>query len=371
MPSPVVFRKASVFCYRIFDIADEIGLEKAQTVLTADARRLRLSREGSQYLQLPNPPLAIELGKKYLSLRDGPCAVDAVARVFDHGAASVILKVPVVPGLDIERLIPLVDELYDSQAVDQLCLELLEGLRRVLAPAIEGAHLWDQSESYTVIFVEHIDGNPSAKEIEDRAELARLLLGEVENHALSEYERREVTQHRFSYRETDLVIVDWNSAFVYEPTGSLDIPDILEISNAQLLELRFYDDLLDTNVRRIYAEVQRKRRSWYSIFRSPYNLLARRVLAMMLEMSEFVERVENSLKIIGDFYLAKVYEASLRRLRIPAWQASVTRKQQMLADVYQLLKGDVDINRSLTLEFTIVILIVTELLLGFVSILSR
>lgn len=92
---------------------------------------------------------------------------------------------------------------------------------------------------------------------------------------------------------------------------------------------------------------------------------------MMLEMSEFVERVENSLKIIADFYLAKVYEASLRRLRIPPWQASVTRKQQMLAQVYQLLKADVDINRSLTLEFTIVVLIVTELVLGVVSILSR
>jgi len=371
MSSPLVFRKASIFCYRIFDIADEIELESAQKILSADARRLRLSREGSQYLELPNPPLAIELGKKNLSLRDRPCAVDAVARVFDHGGASVILKVPVAPGIESEPLIALADELYDSKAVDKLCLELLEPLRRVLAPAIQGAHLWDQSESYTVIFVERIDGDPPAKEIEDRVELARLLLGEVESQPLSEYERKQVTQHRFSYRETDLVIVDWNSAFVYEPSGSSDIPDILEICNAQLLEFRFYDNLLDSNIRRIYAEVQRKRRSWYSILRSPYSLLARRVLAMNLEMSEFVERVENSLKIIADFYLAKVYEASLRRLRIPAWQASVTRKQQMLAQVYQLLKGDVDINRSLTLEFTIVVLIVTELVLGVVSILSR
>lgn len=371
MSSPLVFRKASIFCYRIFDIADEIGLEKAQTVLSADARRLRLSREGSQYLELPNPPLAVELGKRNLGLRSGPCVVDAVARVFDHGAASIILRVPVPPGSEIEPLIALADQLYDSQAVDKLSLELLEALRRVLAPAIQGTHLWDQSESYTVIFVERIDGDPTANQIEDRVELARLLLGEVENQPLSEYERKEVTQHRFSYREADLVIVDWNSAFVYEPSGSLDIPDILEICNAQLLEFRFYDDILDTNIRRIYAEVERKRRRWYSIFRSPYNLLARRVLAIMLEMTEFVERVENSLKIIGDFYLAKVYEASLRRLRIPAWQASVTRKQRMLAEVYQLLKGDVDINRSLTLEFTIVILIVTELLLGVVSILSR
>src|SRR5260370_17862304 len=97
MSSPLVFRKASIFCYRIFDIADEIELERAEKILSADARRLRLSREGSQYLELPNPPLAIELGKKNLSLRAGPCAVDAVARVFDHGGSSVILKVPALP----------------------------------------------------------------------------------------------------------------------------------------------------------------------------------------------------------------------------------------------------------------------------------
>ena len=75
------------------------------------------------------------------------------------------------------------------------------------------------------------------------------------------------------------------------------------------------------------------------------------------------------VKIIGDFYLAKVYEAGVKRLRIASWQASVTRKQQMLANVYQLLKGDVDTQRSLTLEFTIVVLIVSEILVGAIALL--
>jgi hypothetical protein len=100
------------------------------------------------------------------------------------------------------------------------------------------------------------------------------------------------------------------------------------------------------------------------MFRSPYKGLARRVLAMWLEMSEFTERVENSLKIIGDFYLARVYEGAVRRMRVANWQASVTRKQRLLAEVYQLLKGEVDIDRSLTLEAIIVVLIVVELLIA-------
>jgi len=94
MLPPLVFEKASVFCYRIFDIANEIDLEGARALITEDARRLKFTREGSEYLHLPNPPLAVELGRRTLTLRGGACPVEAIARLFDHGAASILLKVP-------------------------------------------------------------------------------------------------------------------------------------------------------------------------------------------------------------------------------------------------------------------------------------
>jgi hypothetical protein len=283
--------------------------------------------------------------------------------VFDHGAASVILKVAVEPGTSVEALVPLADELYDTRAVEDVSLEIIEALRRQLAPSIEAPHLWDQNESYTVIFAEAIRGSPTAGNILERADLAPLLVGEVGTRPLSERERSEVTQYRFSYTEDDLAVVDWNSAFVYEPSGSTDILDLMEIVNAQLLELRYYDDLLDEQLARIYDGMQGQHRG-SSLFRSPYRGLSRRVMVTLMEFSEFVERVENSLKIVGDFYLARVYEATVRRLRIPLWQASVQRKQQMLANIYQWLKGEVDTARSLTLELVIVVLIIGEVFLA-------
>jgi len=366
----MVLEKASILCYRLFDVADEISLVRAQRLLAKDAQRLNLTREGSQYLQLPNPPLAVGMGQWRLQLSSGPVDAQAVARVFDHGALSIVLEVPVPPGSNIARLAPFADELYDSKAVDDAGRALAVRLRDSLGEAVQGAHLWEQFESYTVLFVEKIEGEPDAKEILRGTDLAKLILGEVGERPLSEREQYEVTQHRFSYTDKDLVVVDWNSAFVYEPSGSRDIPDILEICNAQLLELRYYDDQLDQQLNRIYDEMQTHKRRWYSIFRSPYRLLARRVLATLLELSEFVERVENSLKIVADFYLAKVYEAGVRRLRIQAWQASVTRKQQMLANVYSLLKGEVDTDRALTLEGAIVFLIVLELFLAGLRVLT-
>ncbi|MCI0569530.1 MAG: hypothetical protein L0Y66_02150 [Myxococcaceae bacterium] len=369
-PEPVVFERVAVLCYRLYDIADEIQLEPARRLLTETTRPLRLQRAGSQYVQLPSPPLGFELGRRPLTLKAGTLSVDVSVRVFDHGAASVTLKVPVPAGTSLEALTALGDELEDSQNVDALCVDVVEGVRSRLARVLEGSHLWEQNESYTLFFAEAIQGNPSARHLLERADLPRLLLGEVEADSLSTSERAAVLASHFSYTDEDLVVIDWNAAFVYEPSGSMDIPDLIELANAQLLELRYYDDQLDTSLRGTYDEVGRRKRQWYSIFRSPYRQLARRTLVTLLEINEFVERAENSLKIVGDVYLAKVYEAAVQQVRVPAWQQSVTRKQGLLAHTYELLKGEVETDRALTLEATIVVLIVSEILLGVLKVLG-
>lgn len=361
----LVFQKASVLCYRLFDVADEIDLEHARKLLVEGARRLKLAREGSEYLQLPNPPLGVELGRRVLALQSGNATVEVTARIFDYGAISIILSVPVAPGTGQEAMVRLVDELGDSPSVEQVSLDLVNGLRARVSDAMQDPHLWAQYESYIIVFAEQLEGSPTAAQVlEHRMNLARMILGEVNAPELSEDELREVMQYPLSYTPNDLAVVDWNSAFVYEPSGSRDIPDVLEICNAQLLELRYYDDQMDRELARTYDELERRRHRRGSLFRSPYKELERRVSATLLEMSEFIERVENSLKIIGDFYLARVYEAGLRRLRVSAWQLSVTRKQQMLAQIYQLLKGEVDTDRSFTLELTVVLLIIIEVLVA-------
>jgi hypothetical protein len=357
----LVLEKASILCYRLYDVADEIDLGVAESLLARDAHRLRLSRAGAQYLMLPNPPLIVGLGRRALALPEGKIEVEARARLFDHGAASIVLAVPVPAGTSLDALIPTADRLFDGPEVDALALELVEGLRSTVAQAMENPHLWDQVETYSVVFVESIRGSPPVEDILRRAELPRLLLGETTVPELSEAERADVTRQHFSYGVNDLVVVDWNAAFVYEPSGSSDIPDVLEIANAQLLELRYYDDALDRRLGRVNESLKRQRRR---LFRSPYPALARQVQVTLLEMSEFIERVENSLKIIGDIYLARVYEAAVEQIRIPSWKATVTRKQKMLGDIYGWLKGEVDTARSLTLEVMIVLLIVLELLVA-------
>lgn len=358
-----------ILCYRMFDVGDGIDLDRAERILldSPARRRVRLSREGAEALAFTAPPLDVGLGPRHVELpRLGrTIAGELSCRFFDFAAVSALFDVPIPEGTPLGDLFPLCDELYDTPALEELARRELGPIVQRLRPAIEGSHVWRGVETYTVIFVERLEGNPTAEDVLATPGLAKLLLGEASPRRLAAAERDDVLKHAFSYFEDDLAIIDWNSAFVLEPSGSRDIPDILEFATSQLLEFRYFDDLLDQELNRIYDEVEEAGSRWWALFWSPYGKLARRLMRQIVDITEFTERVENSLKVVGDFYLARIYRSAVRRFRLSAWQESVDRKQEIAAQVYALLKGEIDNRRNTLLEATIVLLIVFEIAMAF------
>jgi hypothetical protein len=230
---------------------------------------------------------------------------------------------------------------------------------------VRGEHDWNPVETYTVVFVRRFDGDPAAGEVLAAPSLASLVLGEPTSRRLSPSQRQDVLTHSHSYFDDDLVVVDWNCAFVLEPSGSRDIPDILELASSQLLELRYYDELFDAELARVYRALDRPHgRRITDIVRNPWVDLGRRVVSRLVELSEFAERVDNTLKVIGDFYLARVYESAVRRFRIRAWQASIDAKQALLAQAHTLIRSEIDARRTTLLELVVIVLIVLEVLLA-------
>ena len=56
-------------------------------------------------------------------------------------------------------------------------------------------------------------------------------------------------RNRLSYLADDLVIPTWNAAFVYDTeAGAQAALEIFEFANSQLLEFRYYDELLDAEL---------------------------------------------------------------------------------------------------------------------------
>jgi hypothetical protein len=351
-------------CYRFYDVADELRLERCLQLIKAggaESSPLTLKRGGSEYIQLSNPPLTLDLGRRQLVVQGRPVEVQVGARLFNHGGISVSLRVPVAPASSLEALVPMADELYDSPAVDALCADEVQKLRVTFAAALQGPHLWEQNESYSVLFVRALEGG-GAEALLAEPHLARLIIGEGKEPVLSRSENTEVLEHHWSYTPADLAIIEWNAAFLYEPSGSEDIVDLIEIANAQLLELRYYDHVLDGELDRVYDTIDEKKRG--SIFSGRYKRLLRELMLTLIELSEFIERVENALKIVGDVYLARVYEGAVAQLRIRQWTEQVTRKHRLLQQTYGLLKGEVDTDRALTLEVMVVVLILVELVVA-------
>ncbi len=359
----------SVLVYRLFDVADAVDLVMGEKAVAAPKSRLRL--EGAQSgsaLELPRPPLHLGLGTRDVPLRSGVRRAEASAHVFDYGVVSIRYTLPIAPGTSIADLVPLAEELFvdPTPALDAEARREAEELCRALGGALERPHRWEGLESYQVFFVRRFEeGTVRAAELLAGAPIAELLLGETSAVPLSSAERDDVLGYHFTYLEDDLAVLHWNSALVVEPSGVEDIPDLLELATAHLLELRYYDALLDRELHRIYDEIEAGGSPIANIFTRRYRRLQRQTAALLVELSEMIERLENAVKIVGDFYLARLYLSAVRRFRLPAWQETVLRKQKLVADVNDLTGGAADTSRSELLEVAIIVLILFENVAAF------
>ncbi|GAB1344221.1 hypothetical protein [Gemmatimonas sp.] len=162
-----------------------------------------------------------------------------------------------------------------------------------------------------------------------------------------------------------MAIVTWDSALVVEPgEQDTDLQYIVEFANAQLLELRYYDALLDAELPRLYDDIETAR-ARHAVFPGRrFAALLQRLQAQVADSTELVERVENALKVTDDVYLARVYSAALALFRGPTWRAGIDRKLAILRDTYAMLNGEAQAARSETLEIAIVLLIVVEVIMG-------
>jgi hypothetical protein len=356
--------EGSVLVYRLFDVADAVDLARAEALAAAPAGRVKIDRaQSASAIEFPRPPLHLALGQRELDLPGGRVTATATAHLFDYGVLSVRLAIPVAPGTTLEALVPMAEWLLagSSAPVDAAARRDADEVCKALAPALERPHRWEGHESYQVFFVRSFQGRVvRARDLLVRAPIPALLLGEGSATPLSASERQDVLSHHFSYLETDLAVVHWNSAFVLEPTGVDDVPDLLEFATAHLLELRYYDALLDRELHRLYDELEGGGNLVTHVLTRKFRKLQRQTAALLLELSEMIERLENAVKIVGDFYLARLYQGAVRRFRLAAWQETVLRKQKLLAEVNDLTGDAADTSRSELLELAVILLILWE-----------
>lgn len=338
-----------VIVYRIFDVAEEIELDALREVGTR-------VRERQPAIVVRTAPLTIDLGEVDLRVAAQPLDATLVARVWQYGAVSLQFHLPIAAETSWSDLVQFGIAIEHDSDIESVALKRLGELRERLHFALRLPHTPTVAEDYTVYLLHSLDG-ASAATLAERADIPALLLGEA-NAALSAGTKHAILDSGIAYSEHDLAVVDWNSALIVDPAGGEDIADILEFANTHALEFRYYDDLLDARLERLYDQL-RARRS--SLLRREFERLSHEASALYLEVSEYVEQVENSLKFMGDLYLARVFRLAAQRFRLQDWELSIERKLGALVRTAELLHNEVNTRRSHLLEIIIILLILYEI----------
>jgi len=367
--SGLIVAAGAIVALRLFDVAYAIDLARAETLLAKQARtasRSRLTATPPKAMAFGVPPVTLMLEPVTLKLDTGEVTASATARVYDFGAVTIALRVPIAGESwdSFARQVNAVDRIATDGAAGDTWERLLQQVRVLLRPALIRPEESKVQEEYLIGVVHAFDRTLTAAALQESVDLVPLLSGE--QRTLSDGARQELLRQRFSYYADDLVVLTWDRAFIYEPRGDSDVMDVLEVANAQLLEMRYYDELLDDELPRMYDLVAKARRTRTLLASKRFADLARRLHTLVAEVTELTERVDDALQVTEDVYLARIYAAALELYRVPTVSVAVDRKLSIIRDTYSALYDESSASRTELMELLIIILIVAEIVIALV-----
>jgi len=347
---------------RLYDLAYEVDLERVERDFRESTTRLTLARARPKAVFYTRPPVDINLGRAEVGLSSGDVEVDVAARVYEFGAARLSYGVSVqgVSWTEYERLVSEMAAVLDRASPWQ---EDLARVKELVGPALVRPSEAGLEVDYVFATVSAFDPPLTGESVAQELDLVPLLTGDT--RPLSARARQDVLRHSYSYYRDDAVIISWSRALIIEPSGDTDVADILAMAHAQLLEFRYYNDRLDAELPRMYDRIERARGAFSALARRRHASLARSLHALLAEVTEVSERIENALVVTEDVYLAKVYDAALDQYRVRAWGVAVDHKLEIIRDTYTALYDEAATARAEYLEIAIVLLIVLEIVLAF------
>jgi len=353
-------------CYAFFayETAFSIDLDRAEQRIHQTTQRESLphKRRAPSYFEYQPAPLRVTQPVQPLSIAGLPTVATVDLVVYDFGAISVVYSIPISGPMT--KLLALSDELYDNQLLLGDSRRRVEETLRVIGDAAVEARSADFVEDYVIFQIESLASPLTTDDLLAKHAQAIAQILRAEGAALSEQEAEDALAAKISFRTDDVAIIDWNAALLVDREGD-DIRAVLEFANVELLEMRYLDHKLDRSLDQAYEALSK--RSWRRVplLRS-YGADLRRVAQLQAESAILFEGVNNTLKLLGDQYLARVYRLASKRFHLEEWDASILRKLDTLKSIYEMISDQVTDRRMELLEWIIVILIAVSVAIELV-----
>ena len=357
----------AVHAFYLFDVAHAIDLAAVRTQFGDRAAMAQLHDKapGPPRVRYIQPPVIVDgaaVGVPSLS------TFRVRVKFYDYGVISLMLSQPFA-GTWVD-LVRLGQDFIESEPLEAEAGLASARVVEATRPALSGVRASFLGEDYLAFVVSGLDRPSTADQVLEQhgVDIAQMLRGE--RQPLSMQEREEVLRHRLSYLSDDLVVPAYNAAFVLDTElGAVASLEILEFVNSQLLEFRYHDELLESELTAIYTALQRPRLvdRWFG---RRHTDAARRVHSLFVDVNELTDRMENSVKLVGDLYAARLFNIVAARVGLDAWKRNVEEKLKTLDDIYRFAVEQTGMSQGNLLELVIVFILIIELGLFFAGIMK-
>jgi hypothetical protein len=356
-----VLLQGSLRALLLYDVAEEIQLEQVPRLLGAGSPQPKPAFRGPspEYVRFERPPVVDSIPP--LASASGE-QWRGVVKFYDYGVVSVALELPFES--DWTGAIRLAARWIGASDIEKQAAEVARRQVERIRPALLNPNAEWKSEDYYVVHV--LQGaaseaaNARALLADHGQSIAQIVRGDAAQ--LSEEEKQEVLRGALSYYPTDLLVAGWGAAFIYDtPEGAAPSLQLLEYANTQLLEFRYYDDMLTKVLEGVRRRLGRRG------LLSPWRLAgqAKRLNRMRLDIIELTERIDTSIKFLSDMFYARAYRLAAEKIGVPDYRHLVEEKLRIAADLYQSMVGEYYQARGFALEAMVVAILIIELFFLF------
>ena len=225
---------------------------------------------------------------------------------------------------------------------------LVTECRRILAEYVCNK---DFDEEYSVYCISGYQGDPEVYLSLYSEKIVAFLKNE--NEPLDDEEVSATLATHLKYGKDDITIVDWDGAFIFDAAGDFKSNiELFEIANLQLLRSRILADDLDRRLEKT-LNLLRTPKKFPLIRTRDIRRILKEIIEMRTQSILESETIEHNIKLIGDWYSAKLYSVIAKKFHLDAWAADIKEKLDMLEDVYTMATENFSISYRATIEFVI------------------
>jgi hypothetical protein len=353
--------RGSVLVLIQYDVCEEIRLDILRGLIPARTALATFKSQAPGYVRYQRTPVAEPI--EPVILQSGE-RLSGEIKYYDYGVVSMVFELPFAG--DWENLIQLSARWTSDTNFEKLASLLVRQKLERAAPALIKPYNHEDwlQEDYFIFHVREIDGSPTADELlsTQSNHIAQVVRGETAT--LSEDERMEILASRMSYYPSDLAVIGWNAAFIYDTqSGAETAFQLLQYANSQLLEFRHYDELLTKELQNVYDFLDVGGTGWWSRWRTAK--AASKLHTVLLDVNELTERADNAIKFLSDMFSARLYKLCAQKVGVPDYKDLVQEKLHTAEDLYRFMVEQFNQSRAFVLELMVVVILIIELVYFF------